>query len=201
VVTDDARAGVLVAVFDLEAALGAMLSDHRDLGYSVSVREGDTLIYVTPGAKPEDADEWGAGAEPRIPGVSWRVRVWPNPELLTEMRSPLPELALVLGGLLGLLLMLAVHFARAAGLRSRELGRARDEVERRVQARTARAATRREAAEESPAHGPTSAPNLWPHSARDRVATSRPGAARHRAGAGRVAIGLVARTAASGSMG
>jgi len=103
----------------------------------MSVREDDTVIYRTPGARLEDEDPWGQEAQPRLAGVSWRLRVWPDPELLQEMRSPLPELAVVLGGLLALLLGIALRFARAARLRSRELGRARDEVEQRVTERTA----------------------------------------------------------------
>jgi signal transduction histidine kinase len=127
----------LVVVVDLQTALAAMLSDHRELGYSMSVREGDTVFYRTPGTRAEDESEWGQEATPRLAGVSWRLRVWPAPELLEQMRSSLPELAVALGGLLGWSVVLAIRFARAARERSRWLGRARDEVERRVKERTA----------------------------------------------------------------
>jgi signal transduction histidine kinase len=128
---------VLASIVDLQTAFAEMLSDHRELGYSMSVREDDTVFYRTPGARPEDEEQWGQDASPRLTGVSWRLRVWPNPDLLRQMRSALPELAVVLGGLLGLLLVIALRFARAARLRSRALGRARDVVERRVMERTA----------------------------------------------------------------
>jgi signal transduction histidine kinase len=127
----------LVGVVDLQTALAVMLSDHRELGYSMSVREGDTVFYRTPGTRAEDENDWGQEATPRLAGVSWRLRVWPTPELLAEMRSALPELAVVLGGLLGWSVVLAVRFALAARERSRWLTRARDDVERRVRERTA----------------------------------------------------------------
>lgn len=55
---------------------------------------------------------------------------------LPEIRSALQGFAWVLGGVLGVLLILTVHFARAAHLRSGELRRARDELELRVEERT-----------------------------------------------------------------
>ena len=46
----------------------------------------------------------GGEARPRLPGVSWQLRVWPDSRPAGRDALPLPELALVLGGLLGLLL-------------------------------------------------------------------------------------------------
>jgi signal transduction histidine kinase len=133
----DALVGFLIGVFDLQAEIGRMLADHADLGYSVALREGDRTIYRTPGTGFEQERRWGQDVELRLPGIAWGLRVWPSRDLLADMRSPLPELALVLGALLGLSLMLTVHFSRAVYQRSAELGRARDEVEHRVTERTA----------------------------------------------------------------
>jgi signal transduction histidine kinase len=125
----------LVAVFDLHRTLSEMLSDHRALGYEVSVWEADRLLYRTAAQAP-DEQGWGEDSIVQIPSGSWRVRVWPGKALLGEMRSSLPELALVVGGLLGVLLMLSIRTARTAQSRSLELKAARELVERRVQERT-----------------------------------------------------------------
>jgi signal transduction histidine kinase len=55
---------------------------------------------------------------------------------VSGMQSSLPQVALVLGGLLGSVLMLAIHFGRAAQRTSKELQRAHDGLEQRVKERT-----------------------------------------------------------------
>ena len=62
--------------------------------------------------------------------------MWPKPEVLSNSLSALPRLAMVLGGLLGSVLMLAIHFGRSAQDSSRELQRAHDQLEERVKDRT-----------------------------------------------------------------
>jgi signal transduction histidine kinase len=113
-----------------------MLLDHSELGYQKSVWLGEQLLYRTRGADERHEREWGVSSELRLPQAPWRVRVWPSPRLLSEMRSPLPELAFVLGGLLGVLLTLALRRARAAQRRSVELEAANHVVEERVRQRT-----------------------------------------------------------------
>jgi signal transduction histidine kinase len=136
VVRQNQIAGYLVAVVDVRDALDSMTSDHKDLGYSVALTDGRTEIYRMPGSLPNHETELAAQGTLQLPGASWSLRVWPKPELLSVMRSSLPKLAMVLGGLLGGVLVLAIHFARAARQTSRELQCAHDKLEERVKART-----------------------------------------------------------------
>jgi signal transduction histidine kinase len=144
----DGRPGVLtlapvlgdalfVAVFDVETLLTGMLSDHEEVGYGLSVQERGRLLYRYPRAPADDLAGLADESALRLAGIDWRLRVCPTATLLREVRSSLPELAFVLGGLLGVLLAIAVGHARTAHRRSVELGRARDEVERMVAERTA----------------------------------------------------------------
>jgi len=126
----------LVAIVDVRAALDAMLEDHKDLGYSVSVLDGATEIYRMPGSEPEYDAALTEQGTLELPGVAWTIRVWPKPEILSRSQSSLPRLAMVLGGLLGSVLMLAIHFGRSAQNSSRELQQAHDELEERVRERT-----------------------------------------------------------------
>lgn len=126
----------LLAYFDLDELLSRMLADHRELGYGIAVYEGQQLHFRTALASADDEAAWSQWAQLDLTGGAWRLRVWPTPELLAEMRSPLPELAVVLGCLLGVLIAVAAGLARAAQRRSLALGRARDEVELRVAERT-----------------------------------------------------------------
>lgn len=133
---DGAATGFLVSVLDTRAALESMLADHRELGYSISVREGTSEIFRTPGTSRDYEDAWGQDVDLQLSGVTWRVRMWPNPDTLTEIRSSLPDVALAVGALFGLVLMITLYFARAAQLRSRDLSEARDDLDQRVRERT-----------------------------------------------------------------
>jgi signal transduction histidine kinase len=129
--------GFVAAVFDTRAEIESMLEDHTELGFAISVLEGSDEIYRTPRHNGDNKQrKWIQESELQLPGVTWRIRVWPNSDLLSEMRSQLPELAAVLGGVLGLLLMLTVHFARATQLKSKQLRQAHHELELQVAERT-----------------------------------------------------------------
>lgn len=136
VVQNRAVAGFLVAIVEVRGALDDMVDDHKDLGYSVSVSEGSSEIYRMPGSDEQYEASLSEQAALTLPGTTWRVRIWPKPEILSQWRSSLPGLAMVLGGLLGSVLMLTIHFARAARRSSRELQRAHDGLEQRVKDRT-----------------------------------------------------------------
>ncbi len=131
-----AIAGFLTAVVDLNAAFDAMVDDHKDLGYSVSVGEGGTEIYRMPGSGRENEATLAQQGTLQLPGTAWRIRVWPGPEVVSSMQSSLPRMAMILGGLLGAVLMLAIHFGAVARRGSRELQRAHDGLEQRVKERT-----------------------------------------------------------------
>jgi signal transduction histidine kinase len=131
-----AVAGFLVAVVDVKDALDSMVDDHKDLGYGVSVLEDATEIYRMPGSTGEYEATLAEQGTLQLPGARWTLRVWPKPDILSRWRSSLPGLAMVLGGLLGSVLMLAILLGWAARRTSRELQRAHDELELRVKERT-----------------------------------------------------------------
>lgn len=128
--------GYLVAILDLAQTIDTLLMDHRDLGYSVSVLERGREIYRSAGANADLQNVWAQEVALESPLTDWVIQVWPNQDTLDDMRSPLPELALVLGTLLGFLLMVSLHFARAASTTATELRTAHGLLDRRVQERT-----------------------------------------------------------------
>jgi len=136
VIRDRVPLGSLVAVFDAGAALESMLSDHDELGYLVSVWDGSQEIYRTAGAAEPHEEAFAHELPMTFPAPGWRVVVWPDATLLSELRSPLPEVAGLLGGLLGYVLLLTWHFGKTAKRRSQELCEIRDQLELRVGQRT-----------------------------------------------------------------
>jgi signal transduction histidine kinase len=129
--------GQLRAVFDLEVTLRTSLSVHQELGYSILLQEGQQVLFQSPERESRDETKWAEVSAVRLAGLQWRIRVSPGQGLLDDMRSPLPEVALVLGGLLGVLGAFAASRARNAQRDSVALKQARDEVARRVTDRTA----------------------------------------------------------------
>lgn len=128
--------GVLLAIIDVEAALEASLHPYVAPGYSLSVFDGTHEIFRTGDPAPAMERDWGQEATVAVGGITWRVRVWPDSELFGAVRSGLPELAVVLGAMLGVSLLTTWRFGRSAQQSARELTLARDELEQRVQERT-----------------------------------------------------------------
>lgn len=128
--------GFLITIFDVRSSLDSILADHRAAGYSIAVIEGGQEIYRTAGAAGDLEQRWAHDGDVQLPGVVWRVRLWPGPDMIGEVTSALPELALVLGALLGFMLMATLYDARTSKVRSDELHRIREQLEIHVTERT-----------------------------------------------------------------
>jgi len=135
--TRDQLTGFMIAVFDDQKALEDMLADQAERGYAISVVEGNEQVYMMPDSNPQNKERWQEEAELSLPGTTWNIRVWPKSNLLGMVRSKLPQLALVTGALIGLLLMVALDCSRTGYVKRRELRRTRDQLEIRVRDRTA----------------------------------------------------------------
>jgi signal transduction histidine kinase len=128
--------GFLVAVFDIRKAFDLILADHSGLGYAVSVTEGDSELYRM-NAHTEHNPRFAQDVDLRMRGAAWRIRIWPESELLGKIGSSVPEMLLVIGALLGTLLVLTMYFAQAARINAKSLQSAHDQMESRVEERTA----------------------------------------------------------------
>jgi signal transduction histidine kinase len=128
--------GFLVAVIDEPRVLDEMLADDTGLGYGIAVFDGnETILRTVEGSEGSDK-KWGEQAEISLPGLTWRIRVWPDARTVRSIDAQLPEQALLMGSLIGLLLFTTLDFARTAYFRARQLHRAHDELESRVEERT-----------------------------------------------------------------
>ncbi len=139
--------GYVVSFFEFGHSLGYILDDLKPLGFSLELSQGDQHEYFLWGGSREYEQEWGTNAEVPVPGGSWQIRVWPNPDVLDRIKSRIPEATLAIGSVVSLLLALVVHFGISAGRKSEQIRQINEQLQLEVR-------TRRDAQEElSRAHG------------------------------------------------
>jgi signal transduction histidine kinase len=127
----------LIALLDDQSFLEDALGDQFGRGYGLAVFEDNRELYRMPNDHSDNEARWKQDAELSLSGISWRIRVWPQAILLGEVEPRLPELALITGAVIGMLFSTTLILAWTAYVKSRELSRARDHLEFRVQERTA----------------------------------------------------------------
>jgi sigma-B regulation protein RsbU (phosphoserine phosphatase) len=110
--------GFIGGVFRIQKLLDTIWL--QDSGYSISVFDGQDLIYAG-GAAIESSDpSWIKETELRLQNVTWRLRVGPTHQLLASTRSLLPEAALAAGLVMAMLLSATVFLAGVAYRRTTE---------------------------------------------------------------------------------
>lgn len=127
-VAGDQFAGFIGGRFRVNELFDAVAQKNMMLGYSIAVFDGNEEIYGRYGSGRAHEQEWGQDTEIQIQNVVWRARIWPTPELLAKLQSPLPAIALAMGFLMAFLLMLTLHFSQTAWRRAREVVRANREL-------------------------------------------------------------------------
>lgn len=128
--------GFVLAKVDIVAALGEMLKDVSELGYSMKVIEDGRELYSQPGADRQLASEWGQVTELRLPGLEWTIQAWPTSQLLSQLRTRLPELALALPLALTGLLLIMLRFVQATGRHGREIEATNEQLNAALHMRT-----------------------------------------------------------------
>lgn len=159
VYASDRLRGYVISFFDAARSIDDNLADIRGLGFSFAVVfPTQNLEHALPEVNREYEQQWALTELVPLSGVKWQLRVWPNPSTMIRIRSLLPQLTLGVGTVLSLLAFLTFYFAarvarssarvaltnnalqREIGVREgveKELRRAHDGLEARVQQRTA----------------------------------------------------------------
>jgi signal transduction histidine kinase len=134
---NDKLLGFLIALVDEPKVLAQILDDDIGLGYGIVIHDGNERIFGASESGSSNDKKWLEDAEVPLHGATWHIRVWPESVMLHKIESRLPEQALLMGSLIGLLLFTTLDFARTSYLRTQELRRAHNKLESRVQQRTA----------------------------------------------------------------
>ncbi len=112
--------GFIVGLFNTKNFFDGVLAGISK-GVSIEVRAEDQPVYarIIGGRHPEAT--WSQEQSVTLPGLTWRLRVWPTPSQLAAWNSPLPAVMLVGGWLIAGLLGLACYLAQTSIQRARKL--------------------------------------------------------------------------------
>lgn len=126
--------GFIVGVFRTQTVFDAIFQDKKQVapGYAISVFDGDEEIYRSSRSSKNYEQQWYQEADIDLHNTNWRVRVYPTPELLLQLKSPLPEVVLAGGMLMAILLVIAVHLAQQAQLRAKQTELANQKLEKEI---------------------------------------------------------------------
>jgi signal transduction histidine kinase/sensor domain CHASE-containing protein/putative methionine-R-sulfoxide reductase with GAF domain/ActR/RegA family two-component response regulator len=127
--------GFIAGLFRTQALFDTIL-DNLALRYAIAVFEGPEEIYGRYPMARQYEREWGQESTLGLNGVTWRVRIWPTPQLLAEELSPLPEVSLVAGLFTSGLLAVAVYLAQTARLRATQVASANQALQHEIRQHT-----------------------------------------------------------------
>jgi len=123
--------GFLLGTFRLKNFLDTAL-DNIAPGYGIAVFDGKEELYRRASAGKQYEREWGQKALLDFYGAKWQVKVWPTRGLLVAKHSFLPNVVLVSGMLMAVLLTAVGHLAYTARARARQVASTNQELQREI---------------------------------------------------------------------
>lgn len=111
--------GYVNGVIDIRRLLDTALSQEVTGGYAVVVSEGNYEIYRQGPLSDLPGSKWANTNELTLPGMDWRVKVYPESAMAANLQSSVPMLTLLAGLIISFMLSWTVWFAQAARSRSK----------------------------------------------------------------------------------
>lgn len=132
----DNFAGYIDGFFRIQHLLDTVLSKELTSGYAVLVSERNDEIYHRSELSNRQGSEWADTKELGLPGMDWRVEVWPEKKTLAELQSSVSTVTLVAGLLISVVLAWTVWLAQAARNRAKTIEATSLRLKREVAERT-----------------------------------------------------------------
>ncbi|MCI0402873.1 MAG: PAS domain S-box protein [Acidobacteria bacterium] len=127
--------GFLVGVYRVHELFADTLGENIAAGYEVVILENGVSLYQRGAAGEAPAALSVQEQAVLVFGANWRVRVWPEPTLYAQRRTMLPEVVMVAGILMGVLVGSALFYSREAQLRAQEAVEAHSRLKSEVKLR------------------------------------------------------------------
>jgi sensor domain CHASE-containing protein len=127
--------GFIVGVFRSQELFDALLPANIAAGNSITLRNGNEIIYERAPSPPPGEQQWTRSATIRLPGITWKLLVWPTPKLVAKLSSSLPVAVLAIGCLSSGLFALMIYLAQTAGAKKRALASVNRELRQEMEVR------------------------------------------------------------------
>jgi signal transduction histidine kinase/sensor domain CHASE-containing protein/DNA-binding response OmpR family regulator len=130
--TEQKTDGFIVGVLKVKSLIDPIVKDKELRKYTISIFEGKQEIYNNNYEKKQHHQKWSYQTEIDFYNAKWQVRIKPTRKLLNKAQSYLPTVVLIGGLLGGWLLALAVYFAQKTLMRTKQLEKAKQQLEREI---------------------------------------------------------------------
>jgi PAS domain S-box-containing protein len=131
--TADKFNGAISGIFPIQPLFDSVL--HKLPGYEIKIFQGKDLIY-SQDTQLSVPSFWREEVSIEFYGITWKLQIYPTPELLKELFSPLPTVLLVCGTINTGVITLLIYFAQASRASNREVGRINRELSQTIEQQT-----------------------------------------------------------------
>ncbi len=121
--------GFITTVFKLNSFLYHIFRQEVWKGYQVFIYQDSQLIYSSTYAPPKDNLKWLQSTDLQYRGINWQIKIIPNASFLRKYRSILPQIVLIIGLILSVLLAWSVYLLFEFKRRNQLLTKAKQEAE------------------------------------------------------------------------
>jgi len=133
--TNNKSDGFLTGFLNFRELMDLILLGEEVGKYSIVIYQGDNEVYGEYEAPWDSESKWNASEKIQFLGISWKIRMWPNPLFFEEERSKLPRVILGSAFLTAILLALVTFFAQKSGHQAENLESSNVELMRQIQER------------------------------------------------------------------
>src|SRR5205823_14116912 len=84
---DNEFAGVILGVFRIQKIFDVILEQAAREDFTYALFDGKEEIYRSAPLEGQDEGRWGQETALNFHGVAWRLRLWPQPQMLTNAYS------------------------------------------------------------------------------------------------------------------
>ena len=129
---DELFEGFVLGVFRIEQLLANINQEVVVNQYDAQLIIGQDLVYEHCQNKVGVPDHWFHLETVSLYGVPWTLRLAPSNQLMAQLRSPMPTMMLVIGGILGVLLGVMVRQAQKLHVRALAMSTANEQLESQI---------------------------------------------------------------------
>ncbi len=123
--------GFIVGVFRYQDLMKQVLESVSN-DYDVALFDGDQQVYARSASNLPRVVKWSQRENVNLGSRTWQVSVWPEPETLARVISPLPFITLLMGLFVAILLAALVYSAQTSAFHAHEVVVSNDALKKEI---------------------------------------------------------------------